>query len=126
MFSRNFAIGNVPVTANILIGWSRCAELADYEQSLSSENGDFQALIGLNGLDDGAYTVGISNDVNAIVTDTRFYISNDLARQRPFSICQSIRIRKDQDEMKLGISEWKIGMYSIQVNGNEIQKFVKQ
>lgn len=33
---------------------------------------------------------------------------------------------KDQDEMKLDVSKWEIGVYSIQVNGNEIQKFVKQ
>jgi|GEM_PF-4482853 len=88
VFAHNFTIGTVPVNATlkILDGWNGGTELSDYEQNLSSENGDFQALVDLNGLDDGMYTVSVSNDVNATITDTKFYINNDLARQRPFAI----------------------------------------
>ena len=32
----------------------------------------------------------------------------------------------DQEEMQLDVSKWEIGVYSVQVNGNEVQQFVKQ
>ena len=36
------------------------------------------------------------------------------------------QVENDKDQIHLDVSKWEIGVYSVQANGNEIQKFVKQ
>ena len=37
-----------------------------------------------------------------------------------------LQTENSDDEMQLDVSKWEMGVYSVRINGNEVQQFVKQ
>ena len=79
-------VDSYPLTATVKILDSAGAELSKYEQTLESANGDFEALINLEGVEDGRYQVQVSTAGSGIIQTDQYYLSDEFALNRPFAI----------------------------------------
>lgn len=81
--------GPFPVSATLKILDKSNSELSEYEQTLSSENGKFEALVNLEGLPDGIYKVRVMSNGSTIQTD-KYYISDQFAVGNPFAVVEIV------------------------------------
>lgn len=61
-------------------------ELPLYTKTLSNDDGNYQALIDLNGLDDGIYFVQVEDGANDEAIFNKYFISDELTAMNPLAI----------------------------------------
>lgn len=87
---------------------------AAYNQSLTNAGGKYEALIDLNGLDDGIYFVEIRDGASALVSNNRYYISDELTAMKPMAILDlrlidntQLRVKKLEINFTARSVKWK-------------------
>lgn len=88
VFEFNFSLtGTNKASATIEILNAANAVQAEYTQILENVDGNYQALIDLNGLDDGIFSVRVLKTVGlTTVSTTKYYISDELTAMNPMAI----------------------------------------
>jgi hypothetical protein len=87
VFELNFSVSGLNLnSATIKILNESGVEQVAYNQSLTTVGGKYDALINLNGLDDGIYSVEIRDGGSLLVSDHRYYISDELTAMKPMAI----------------------------------------
>lgn len=129
-FEYDFSLtGSFPITATIKIFDSANVEQAEYGQTLISDDGEFQSLINLTGLDDGIYNVEILDGATSIETIT-YYISDELTAMNPLGILDIVLTDNtsiSSDELELTFTARNVPfkyfvVFNEPVTGEEVTK----
>lgn len=115
VFELNFSITAGSIGSATIKIFNESNDLqAAYNQSLTNAGGKYEALIDLNGLDDGIYSIEIRNGDSDLVSNNKYYISDELTAMKPMAILDlrlidntQLRVKKLEINFTARSVKWK-------------------